>query len=702
MLKIQKPYDFKTELLEVHKKDRRDKSLTPREDEFAFPEEVRIVLLDNSDVILTAARDFTDYLFTSMGISGFITEKQKPGEPAIEISLSKNLGDFNAYMGYRITVKKDGITIEGYDERGVAQALYYLEDLMNLRKAPFLTKGVIQRKSLFTYRNTQSPLGMFAYTDEALALIAHMGMDSISVWIKDPYTTKRGEYIDLRLLSERAAKYGIDVYIELTAAHSKHPDEPDAEEFYEELYGKLFEVCPKLKGIALVGEANQFKSRDPRVGKTPWWENFVDNIPTGKTSPGWWPCCDYPEWVALIQKVVTKYNPDVDLIFCTYNWGFAPEEDRVKLIERLPKGISLLATWDMFHQFKLGNSVQNVADYSLSFVGPGEYFASEAIAAKKRGIKLYSISMTAGRTWDFGVVPYEPMGQQWIKRYEKVQQAQREWGLTGLLENHHYGFHPSIICELEKCAFFTPVKPLIESLRDLLVRDFGEEDAVLAEQAMEKFSEAITYYPPSNEEQYGAFRIGPSYPLWSGNYQELPQHGKLPDRAHAMFGNDIYFGAYRQDFGGRNSLSGVRIMDEIPALQTMERLMLEGIALLESSKAPNDALLRMCNLAKFMQHTIRTGIHVKQHFILKQQLSIAGNQAAAAELLNQMEELLLAERENVLATIPIVQVDSRLGWEPSMEYTTDEYGLRWKLRQLDYELEYALADYRKANALTAE
>ena len=34
-----------------------------------------------------------------------------------------------------------------------------------------------------------------------------------------------------------------------------------------------------------------------------------------------------------------------------------------------------------------------------------------------------------------------------------------------------------------------------------------------------------------------------------------------------------------------------------------------------------------------------------------------------------------------------------------MEYTTDEDGLRWKLRQIDYELTCTLPTYRKANRL---
>ena len=59
-----------------------------------------------------------------------------------------------------------------------------------------------------------------------------------------------------------------------------------------------------------------------------------------------------------------------------------------------------------------------------------------------------------------------------------------------------------------------------------------------------------------------------------------------------------------------------------------------------------------------------------------------------------MEALLLAEKKNVENTIPLVQMDSRLGWEPSMEYMTDEWHLEWKLRQLAYTLDTELGRNR--------
>lgn len=701
MLKKERNYDFKAELLNVHKQGIRNERLLPQKDEFAFADGVKIYVEDSQNrVIMTAVRDFEDYLFTSMNVCAYIVKK--PQGATVCITLGQDLGEATGYMGYRLTVGVNSVKIEGYDERGVAQALYYIEDLMNIRKAPFLTVGKVERKALFSPRITQSPFGMFSYPDEAFAWMAHNGYDAIDLWLEDARTDARGYYIDVRLIAERAEKYGIDVYVELYTPHSKHPEDEGAQEFYDELYGELFDVCPKIKGITLVGEANQFASRDPAVGETPYAANFKDNIPTGKTSPGWWPCKDYPVWVEMIAKAVRKKRADAEIIFETYNWGYAPEEERVRLIEELPQNISLMVTWDMFHQYKLGQSVETVWDYSLSFVGPGEYFKSEAVAAKKRGIKLMTNSQTSGRTWDFGVIPYEPMPQRWIERYKKMQLAHQEWGLAGVLENIHYGFHPSIICELEKQAFFTQVEPLETTLEKLLKREY-EENAAIAERGMALFSEAIVNYVPNNEDMYGGFRIGPSYPLWSGVMEGLPatipEQGKMPSNKHAMFGNFIYFGVYTPDTDGQNSLPGVRIFDEIISIEKMEKFFNEGIAVLEQASTPNVAFLKLINLAKFIRNTCRTVLNVKKHYIAKQKLSVIGSKKEAEKQIKEIERIVLSERQNVLDTLPLVQVDSRLGWEASMEYTTDEKGLQWKLRQLDYELNIKIPTYKNANGL---
>ena len=55
--------------------------------------------------------------------------------------------------------------------------------------------------------------------------------------------------------------------------------------------------------------------------------------------------------------------------------------------------------------------------------------------------------------------------------------------------------------------------------------------------------------------------------------------------------------------------------------------------------------------------------------------------------------------ENVRETLPLVDADSRLGWEPSMDYMADREHLEWKLRQLDNLLNKTLPAYRRTIAL---
>lgn len=694
----EQPYDFKKELLQVHKKDVRDYSRCSASDEFEICDGIRIVLPEEDNaVIITSAKDFIDYLFVSMGISAMLVRRCDEGMQAIRLSLSQNIDEANGYMGYSITTDKNGISIVGYDDVGVAQGFYFLEDLMNIRKAPFIKFGNVKRKAMFDLRITQSPFGMFEYPDEALALIAHRGYNAIDLWLKDGCTTLRGDYLDVQLLCERAEKYGIKVYAELFALHNVYPDDPEADAYYDRLYGDLFNACPKLSGITLVGEAAEFHSKDPNVGKAPVMANFVDGIPTGKLSPGWWPCCDYYKLVEKVKNAARKYQPKADIIVCSYNWGHAPAEYRRKLIESLPNDVSLLATWEMFHKIRrTENSVLHTADYTLQFVGPGDYFVSEAIAAKEKGIRLYTIANTAGRTWDFGVVPYEPMSTQWIKRFEAMRKAHEEWNLTGVVENIHYGFYPSIIGDLEKWAFFTGTKPLTEIFDDLLKRDF-EDNAESAGKAMELFSEAITHYSTTDDDQYGAFRIGPSYPFW---VQTPNSDGKKPSQRHAMWGNAIYFSEYTSDTCGRNSMPGVRIFDELKEIRIMRDLILDGIHILEACKKPNEKLLKLLNLARFIYNTTVSGCHNKEFHILKQKLTLAETPENAEFLIDEIENLLIKERQNAEDTIPLVQMDSRLGWEPSMEYTTNEECLRWKLRQVDHELNYTIPMYRSSNRLT--
>lgn len=690
MLNQEIRYDFQTRLLQLHKPNRRDVSVKRTDNEWEVPDGISIVVNREAlPVIYTAVKDFSDYLLVSMGIGAAVS--YTPSEHSIRVGVDETV---EGPIGYSITID-DGVAVLGSDPAGVAQGLFYLEDLMNRRGAPFLKRGTIRRRALFHTRFIHSPFGMFEYPEEAFAWMAHFGFNAINIWLKDPGISLRGDVVNVNLLCRRAAKWGIKAFATLYQPHTCHPDDEGAQEFYDNLYGEFFARCPDLAGIGLVGEANQFQSRDPRVGKTPYDANFCDNIPTGQITPGWWPCEDYPRWVAMVRRSLDKVKPEAQILFSTYNWGYAPEKDRIALIEAMPReGVILMPTWDMFHQFKVGDVVEDIVDYSLAFPGPGEYFVSEAKACKKCGVLLGANAQSAGRTWDFGVIPYEPMPWAWIDRYKAMQKAWEQWDLRVVNESIHYGFWPSFISCLEKEMFFTNSMDPEACLSQLMQMEFGRDIS----EALRLFDDAIRLYIPTNEDQYGAFRTGPSYPLWLYDTRTLPDQGRVPMNNNPMW-KGIYYTYYKENMAGRNSLPGVRVHEELKAIDHMAQLFAQGVGKLEALPDPNEELQRLILMGKFMHCSCITAAHAKRFHQMKFRLSCCGTRENAAQILDEIETILRQERVNVERAIEVVRYDSRLGWEASMEYTADVEDLQWKLRQLDYELSHTLVVCRKSNAL---
>jgi len=695
MLKQEKNYDFRKRMLEVHEKNIRDTNLLPTSQELEFSDGLTVVLPEDcDDIILTAAKDFIEYLFISMRLGAMLKSGGASGQGnEIVISLAKeagvNLEEAEGYRGYRIDTNDNAVMIYGADERGIAQALYYLEDVMTMRKAPYLPKGSVKCKPMYSPQMVHSGYGLDEYPNEHLSAIAHEGRDAILVFVKDVHVTPYG-YLDFNELIYRASKYGLDEYAYSYYKSDKHPDDPEAEAHYESTYGTLFKECPGLKGVFLVGESVEFPSKDEHVSGHHRSENVVEGIPTGKMSPGYYPCMDYPQWLNLVKKVIRKYNSEADIIFCTYNWGWQPEADRVKLIEALPTDITLQPMFENYSDYQLGANTCYCADYTLSKAGYGSYFKSEAEAAKKRGIRLYSMANTGGLTWDFGVIPYEPFPYQWIKRYKAMQEAHEKWELCGIMESHHYGFYPSFISKLSKWAFYENHEDMEEILYRILVSEYGSEAAPEVDRALRLWSDAITHYIPSDADQYGAFRVGPSYPLC------LDQFINLQAAPYSMFGSAIVYPVYQAFNFGRQTATSIRIHAEIESLQKMRALMAEGIAIMEGITDKNDKLLYLLNLGKFILCSVVTGIHAKKFHCLKCAMAYESDRDKCGSILDELEAVLLAEKENAESAIPLVQVDSRLGWEPSMEYMTDEAHIRWKLRHLDYVLKTELEDNRKS------
>jgi len=619
---------------------------------------------------------------------------------------------------FHISVSPETVMIVGRTERGTAQGVYYMEDHMRLRGEARLEAEEMEHAPLFSPRMTHSGVEVDTYPDSYLEACAHAGMDAIIVFSAHLDTCLRGfpdpeplwpnacvGYCDFNNLIWRAQGYGLDVYIYSEFVCDMHPRDPGAREYYDASFGALFRNCPGLKGIIFVGECFEFPSLDPHTCGI-----RAQKKPKGETrrSPGWYPCFDYPEMLEMVQRVVYPHNPEADIVFWTYNWGWAPKEERLELIRHLPEKITLLVTFDMWETFadEKGRPYR-IDDYSVSFPGPSQVYLDEAEEAKKCGLRLYSMTNTGGRTWDNGIAPYLPVAQQWQKRYEQLRRSHEQHHLCGLMESHHYGWFPSFLTVLTKNAFMSHAVDDSEMLRRIALRDYGTE-ADKALRAWACFTEGIRAVIPADCDQYGPYRSGPTYPLlFNQTREEIAQNmPAVPWANRPKF--RIWFPEYPENIFEKPDFTLLRY----ERVQKAEACFREGYLLLKEAVrtvgAPYGSELScQAAVAGFLHSTYVTAYHVMRWTMAKallravkkkelpetadvffETLGIA--ERSAESLAELMRRTARAETENVAKAMEFHLEDSRIGFEATMEYVFDPEFAAWKntiteesLRQLE-------------------
>ena len=683
--KSEEKYDFRKRLFNVHKRNIIDKSVSIKDDEISVPGIVCIDADVTSEVVKTAVEDFFDFLSVSLSLKGTIGKENAFITARIDES-------YKTYRSFKITVKKDGVEILAHDERAVAQALFYIEDEIKYKGNRFLKVGVTEITPKFSPRMVHSSYGMDLFPDCHLAQIAHAGMDAILVMMVNP-TETLGKGASLPDIINRAKKWGIDVYAYSWFGRTPHPDDENCEAFFEDTYGKLFKLNEGLKGVILVGESVGFPSKDPHVSPLTYDNNQIDGIPTGIPSSDFWPCYDYALWLQKMSDVVLKYNKDADIVFWSYNWGYAPKDARQSLIRSLPKNISLLATFDSFERFEIGPGVYESAyDYSLGYIGPGSYLTSEAEIAKECGIRFYAMTNTAGSTWDFGGTPYVPSPYRWAERANAVLMCKEKYGLAGLMEGHQHGFTPSVVSDLIKHMYESENIDVDGKLREIIAYRFDKENVEKLLTVFKFFSDAMKYMPTSYEEQCGAFRVGVSFPFSiKGDFKP-----KADEDTYGYFMSSRY--AIRNN--GSESLTAVKLRYQRKMLQEVQKNIDAGVRILKTIQQKNEELYDLFNLGKYLKCMLKTGINAKDWFILTSKLKIAQSNEEATKLIGKIEKIVKKERKNVLDAIPIVSADSRLGWDPRMSYVADKARLEWKLKLFDYVENTEIHGYKRAIRIT--
>ena len=680
------PLAFRERICSPHEAGRRDRTLKPSADEFVLRDGMS-VCVPEEPLAVRAAEDFIDYCKVSMNLD--VRRGAAKGKSAgIRLEWDKSLPPRTS----KISIGRSGVRIRAVDGCAALQAFFHLEDLMNLRCAPYLKFGTETRRQKFSPRMAWSGLGgSDPFPDGHLSVLAHAGFDAILNPLKGVDQILAGkEKTDVNDIIDRASAWGLDAYFLSHIKALKHPDDPGSAAELARTYGAVVRKHPRIRGFVLVPECNYFESRDPRVSSK---DSKTDANGKPKPAPSRFPCSDYPQWLKGVEKTIRAEIPDVDFVFWTYNFHWAPEADRFALIDNLAPSTILNVTFALGnwreHKTRIG-LCSPVDDYSISTPGPSQLFRAEAARAHARNLRLFTTCNTGGRTWDFGCCPYEPVPFQWKLRYEALEKARTEWGLSGLIETWQYGFMPNFIAELTKEAFTEGGMPFEEHLRRIAVRDFGERNADAVVAVWKDFSEAICDYTAMGVNQYGPFRVGPAYPFNAlGPF--LKFRGEWPGFTSWICNPN--YGWTIPWSGGEPKRMALNLKHLVPEIQLFREAgakFLSGAEKLQACAANLSGERRRraqheAGVGAYIGRSFLTAANVKDAVIaertaLDEQTSEADRKSAKEKIWKLARD----EYANTQAALELVQEDSRLGWlDGSSQYAGGVDRIEWKLRHME-------------------
>lgn len=697
MLNIEQNYDFLKRFRQIHQPNRRTVFRPAQENEVLLDESWSIYLPINSeDSVKKAAIDIQDYFFNSLNLSLCFTQYLK--DKCIVFTNTNTKETSGAYV---IEVTPNKISILGDDLKGVLRGGIALEDEMNLAEGPYLLIRNQRYTPMLKMRIVHSGCGIDEFPDWQLNAILHAGFTAIDIFVRDIDENAKHQYCNINDIIDRAASFGLDTILYNYMRCYIHPEDENAPKVIDSIYGRLFRTYPKAAGISLVGESLEFPSKDERTSGKRYLDSCVDGIPDNRPSPGWFPCYDYPLLLNLIVNAIHKVKPDANIVFSTYNWSYLGIKEREEFLAKCPKGLTINIAYEMQKKKVIDGVKFSVMDYTASVTEPGEYFVSEAECVAKNNLDIRVCSNTGGNSWDMGAVPYIPVPQLWLKRMRTLQKYAQSYNAHYFYECHHFGWWPNVCNDLMKKLYTVPELPIDDEafLKQLAIRDFGDEKVYYT---WDLWSQALQHITTCNEDQYGPLRSGPSYPfVFQVNItrtmtaKEIP----FPCAPKAMFGGRIIKTLYQSYEAAGQSPGIMRYPIDIKELGVLITLWEKGLDNLQEviNNAQNPRKLENCErlfgLGKYMLNTIKTVVNIKKWYLTTMELKMCPNAQKAAILLDDLVEIAAHERNNVLDTIYYVERDSRLGWEPSMEYVCDKWHLEWKMRQLDFALK-EIASYR--------
>ncbi|MDD2404006.1 MAG: hypothetical protein PHV75_08075 [Victivallaceae bacterium] len=547
------------------------------------------------------------------------------------------------------------------------------------------------------------------YTDAELAKIADSGFNA--VWIhgllhsivKTDDFPELGEYAAehqqrLNELTERAAKYGIKVFIymqpprALLTTHPIFKNHPEIAGQIESLQGcegdmvnvqalctshesvkkylknaaaKLAEKVPDLGGIIMITASEYPAHCWSRRGR------MMDANGHYQINPIACPRCKdrkpgevVNEVIQLMRDGIRSVNQDWKII--AWNWSWAMYEDAPceNIIRNLPSDVILMADFERGGKRTILGKERIMDEYSLGYAGPSKQFRDSSEIAR-----LYNRQMMAklqiGTTHELATVPNLPIIGNIYRKAVNV----RKMGLAGFMGTWNFGN----MITANTAALNHFLEENISDDQALELRKFAETyfpgcHAGNIAEAWDKFAEAMDFYPFSIPYLY----VGPTNYACILPMEPAPLTGKSSGRSWLMDerGDDI-----------SNAIAGYTIDEIIEGFNCLTKIWGTGVELLAEGLAnvPSAHAEEELDNARVCYHLFKSTENFCKIFKIRSNWK--------AEKLPEYHAIAEAELKNLRLLLPLIEKDSRFGFHiEAFGYQFDAEQIKRKIETIEAQL----------------
>ena len=561
------------------------------------------------------------------------------------------------------------------------------------RTSPFSTR--LQFSYFADYADPLMDDEIGSFPEGLLARYAAEGVNAVWLHVvlrtlaKDPFFTEFGEgcerrQANLRKLVARAAKYGIKVFFYLNeprpmpcsffdnpknapcrgtlewrgTTNAMCIETPEVRRWMKDAMEQVFRAAPGLGGAFIINASENLvhcQSHGPK--------SAYENDKSGWCKPEHF-CkrCEklsfahlVAEDVALLVEGMHRADPTAKAFVWDWGWGNYSKLGDQKAVEEivplLPKdNVSFMTMSERTLPLSIDGVSCFVDEYSLSQVGPCAGAKAKWDVARKAGLGRMAKAQVSS-SWEMAIVPYVPVMDNIARHAFNLVHA----GVDGVMLSWSCGCYPA-----PNLKVFGGVRTDDRSYTDVLERVsrelYGDRAAPLARKAWTKLSEAFSRYPFHNATLHCApHHWGPANPLYS----------KPTGRAATMVGfpfDDLK--SWRSIFPAETYIRRCREVAE--GFDEGSRLWTDVIAACDGEAR---------RLAEREYGIIRT-IALHMAACADQSLFVLARDRGDRDEMRAIARRELARAKELL---PIVERDSRLGYECSCHYFYTPQDLREKI-----------------------